>query len=207
VSVIGRTSLATRSNARTLVGGAAIIFPLVYLVSDIVEVAQGDFSAFRLCLTYAGEAGFPLFVVGLAMLVQEWIPRWAALGALAYAYSFVFFTSTVIWALVAHTSSWEMLNKDFGWWMTVHGAVMVVGGITFGAGIVLTGVLPPWTGWALAVGVVLVASASGMGNAERTIAAAVPDMAFVGMGLALLRRPKGGTVELAREARLRATTA
>jgi hypothetical protein len=190
VSAIAVTGPTTRSNARTLVAGAAILFPLIYLVSDLVEVAQGDFSGFRLSLTYFGEAGFPLFVVGLVMLVHDGIPPWATLGALAYAYSFVFFTGTVIWAIVAHTSGWEMLNKDFGWWMTVHGAVMVAGGIAFGTGIALTGVLPPWTGWALAVGVVLVASASGMGNLERTVAAAVPDVAFVGIGIALLRHPR-----------------
>jgi hypothetical protein len=114
---------------RALVGGAAILFPLVYLVSDFVEVAQGDFSIFRLSLTDAGETGFPLFVVGLAVLVHDRIPPWEALGALAYAYSFVFFTSTVMWAIVAATSSGEKLNDDFGWWMTDHGAVMVIGGI------------------------------------------------------------------------------
>jgi hypothetical protein len=73
--------------------------------------------------------------------------------------------------------------------MTVHGAVMVVGGIAFGTGVALSGVLPPWTGWALALGVVLVAAASGMGNLERTLAAAVPDVALAGMGIALLHRP------------------
>lgn len=189
MSVLARTGPRTGSNARTLVGAAAVLFPLVYLVSDLVEVVQGDFSIFRLSLTYVGEAAFPLFVVGLAMLVRNHVPPWATLGAVAYAYAFVFFTSTVVWAIVARTSSWERLNDDFGWWMTVHGAVMVIGGIAFGAGIVRTSVLPPWTGWALAVGVVLVAAASGMGNTERTIAAAVPDAAFVGMGLAVLRHP------------------
>jgi hypothetical protein len=174
-------------DGRRLVAGAAVLFPLVYLVSDLVETAQGDFSTFRLTLTYVGEAGFPLFVTGLAALLHDRIPFWSLLGALAYAYSFVFFTGTVVWALVGHTPSWEVLGDDFGWWMTAHGAVMVLGGIAFGVGIARSGVLPAWTGWALAVGVVLVAAVSGMGNLERTIAAAVPDAAFVGMGLALLR--------------------
>ncbi|CAN5463463.1 hypothetical protein BH11ACT8_BH11ACT8_03780 [soil metagenome] len=185
----------TRSSARCAVGVAAILFPLVYLVSDLVEVAQGDFTLFRLSLTYAGEAGFPLFVVGLAMLVQDWIPRWATAGALAYAYSYVFFTSTVVWAIAARTPDWETLGEVFGWWMTVHGAIMVVGGIAFGVGVARSGILPPWTGWALAVGVVLVAGASGMGNPERTVAAAVPDAAFIGMGIALLARPCSGSTE------------
>jgi hypothetical protein len=176
------------TDARAWVAVAAILCPVVYLVSDLVEVAQGDFSTFRLSLTYVGEAGFPLFVIGLAALLRERLPGWAVLGAVAYAYSFVFFTGTVLWALVAQTPDWEALGDDFGWWMTVHGAVMVAGGIAFGVGVARSRAMPAWTGWALAVGVVLVAAASGMGNLERTLAAAVPDAAFVGMGVALLRR-------------------
>jgi hypothetical protein len=46
-------------------GLAAIIFPALYLISDLIEVAQGGFSTVRLSLTYAGEAAIPLFVLGL----------------------------------------------------------------------------------------------------------------------------------------------
>jgi hypothetical protein len=188
VSIQAPDRTAARSDGLRLVATAAILFPVVYLVSDLIEIAQGDFTTFRLTLTYIGEAGFPLFTIGLAALLHPRLPRWAVLGAVAYAYSFVFFTGTVIWALVAHTASWEVLGDDFGWWMTAHGAVMVLGGVAFGVGIARSEALPAWTGWALAVGVVLVAVASGMGNFERTIAASVSDAAFVGMGVALLRR-------------------
>lgn len=176
-----------------LVGAAAIIFPLVYLVSDLVEVAQGDFTTFRLTLTYIGEAGFPLFVIGLCALLRDRLPWWGLLGGIAYAYSFIFFTSTVVWAIVARTPSWEVLSNDFGWWMTAHGAVMVAGGTALGIGVVRSRALPAWTGWALAVGVVLVAGVSGMGNLERTLAAAVPDAAFLGIGIALVRRARDST--------------
>lgn len=183
-----RVTAVSPGRSLLLVGAAAIFFPLVYLVSDFVEVAQGDFSTFRLTLTYIGEAGFPLFVIGLCALLRDRVSWWGLLGGIAYAYSFVFFTSTVVWALVAHTPSWEVLGTDFGWWMTAHGAVMVVGGIAFGIGIAAGDALPAWTGYALAAGVVLVAAASGMGNLERTLAAAVPDAAFIGMGIVLMRR-------------------
>jgi hypothetical protein len=176
-----------QSDGRLLVGAAAIFFPIIYLVSDLVETAQGDFTTLRLTMTYIGEVGFPLLVIGLAAVLHGRLPLWGLVGAVAYAYSFVFFASTVVWALVAHTPSWEVLGDDFGWWMTVHGAVMVLGGVAFGVGVARSGSLPAWTGWALAVGVVLVAAASGMGNLERTIAAAVPDAALVGMGIAVLR--------------------
>ena len=179
-----------RDNRAWLVAVAAIFFPIVYLLSDVIETAQGDFSTVRLALTYVGEAGFPLFIIGIAAMLHDRLPPWALLGAVAYAYSYVFFTSTVVWALVAHTESWEALGDDFGWWMTTHGAVMVLGGMSFGIGIARSAALPAWTGWALATGVVLVAGASGMGNMERTLAAAVPDAAFIGIGVHLFRQSR-----------------
>ncbi len=43
------------------------------------------------------------------------------------------------------------------------------------------------------IGVVLVAATAGMSNGVRTAAAALPDVAFVGMGVALLRRHSRAT--------------
>jgi hypothetical protein len=60
-----------------------------YLVSDMVEVVQGDFSVSPEPHLLRGS-GFPLFVLGLAMLVHDWIPPRATVGAVAFAYSFVF---------------------------------------------------------------------------------------------------------------------
>lgn len=191
---LGAAARVTDRGLVVWVGIAAIVFPAVYLVSDLVEVAQGDFSTFRLTLTYIGEAGFALFVVGLCAVLRGSIDGLGALGGLAYAYSYVFFTSTVVWAIVAGIPNWEALGDDFGWWITAHGAVVVVGGIAFGLAIARGGVLPAWTGYALAAGVVLVAAASGLGNLERTVAAAVPDAAFVGMGIALLRETRSQPV-------------
>jgi uncharacterized membrane protein (DUF485 family) len=169
-----------------LVGLAAVIFSAVYLISDLVEVAQGGFSVFRLSLTYAGEAAIPLFVIGLYAVQRPGIGRLGFLGAVTYAYSYVFFTSTVVYALIAGTPSYKALVKDFGAWMTVHGVIMLAGGLAFGLAVVLAGVLPRWTGVCLMAGVVLVVAASGLPNIARAAAGAVPDIAFIGMGIALL---------------------
>jgi len=45
------------SDLATLAGLAAVVFPLVYFASELVEVAQGNFTTGRLALTYIGEAG------------------------------------------------------------------------------------------------------------------------------------------------------
>jgi hypothetical protein len=99
----------------------------------------------------------------------------------------VFFTTTVVYALAAKTPNWTALGKVFGGWMTVHGLIMFVGGLMFGLAVIRAAVLPRWTGECLMVGVVLVVAASGMPNIARTVAAAVPAAAFMGMGWALLK--------------------
>ena len=181
-------------DSRLIVGLVAVASSVIYFVSDLIEVAQGNFSTPRLALTYAGEAAIPLFVLGLYALQRPCIGRLGLLGALAYAYAYVFFTGTVLYAIVAGTPNWQALTTTFGAWMTVHGVVLVVGGLAFGLAVVRSRVLPRWTGIALMVGVVLVAAASGLDNLPRTIAAAVPDAAFIGMGVALLRARGGQTV-------------
>jgi hypothetical protein len=167
---------------------AAVGFSAVYFISDLMEVVQGNFSTFRLSLTYVGEAAIPLFVIGLYAVQRPRIGRLGLFGALAYAYSYVFFTSTVVYALAAGTPNWNALKNVFGAWLTLHGFIMVVGGLSFGLAVVRAGVLPRWTGMCLMAGVVVVAAASGLPTIARTVAEVVPATAFVGMGAALLNR-------------------
>jgi hypothetical protein len=169
------------------VGLATVAFTAVYFISDLIEIAQGGFSTFRLVLTYAGEAAIPLFVIGLYAVQRPRIGRLGFLGAIAYAYSYVFFTSTVVYALISGTPNYTALVKVFGVWMTVHGLILLVGGLAFGLAVVRARVLPRWTGICLMAGVVLVAGASGLPDIARTGAAAVPAIAFIGMGIASLR--------------------
>lgn len=169
------------------VGLAAIGFTAVYVASDILEVGQGQFSPFRLVLTYVAEAAIPLFVLGLYAAQRPRIGRLGLAGAVAYAYSYVFFTSTVAYALVADTPNYQGVTKAFGAWMVLHGLIMVIGGTAFGIAVLRARVFPRWTGGCLVVGVVLVAAASGLSTVARTIAEAVPAAAFIGMGSALLR--------------------
>jgi hypothetical protein len=169
-----------------LIGLAAVVFSAVYVISDLIEVAQGDFSTFRLSLTYVAEAAIPLFVIGFYAVQRPRIGRLGLFGATAFAYSYVFFTGTVLYALIAGTRNYHALTKVFGAWMTVHGLIMLVGGLAFGLAVVRAKVLPRWTGVCLMVGVVLVAAASGLPNIARTLAEAVTAAAFTGMGFALL---------------------
>jgi hypothetical protein len=49
------------------------------------------------------------------------IGRLGLVGAVAYAYSFVFYTGTVLLALVNKTSDWDALINQLGAWMSIHG--------------------------------------------------------------------------------------
>jgi len=188
--VVDRQSggVSPQIDLRRLVGLAAIVFSAIYLISDLIEVAQGNFSTFRLSLTCVGEAMIPLFVLGLYAAQRPRIGRLGLFGAVAYAYSYVFFTGTVLYALIAGTRNYHALTKVFGAWMTVHGLIMLIGGLAFGLAVVRARMLPLWTGVCLMVGVALVVAASGLSNVARTLAEAVPATAFMGMGFALLSR-------------------
>src|SRR5260370_24578485 len=100
---------ATGFDLPFLVGLAAVGFTGVDFISDLIEVAEGNFSTVRLALTYAGEAAMPLFVIGLYAVQRPRIGRLGLFGAVAYAYSYVFFTSTVVYALISGTPNYKAL--------------------------------------------------------------------------------------------------
>jgi hypothetical protein len=170
------------------IGWAALLFSVLYFVSDLIEVLRGGFSVGQLWLTLVSEAAIPCVVVGLAMAQR---PRsFGLLGdvsALAYAYSYLYFTGTVLYALVNSTKDYRTLTADLGPAMTVHGAVMVLAGLGFGYAVLRARLLPAWTAVALMTGVVLVAVAQNLPEGIQLIAAGVRDLGFAGMGVALLR--------------------
>ena len=152
-----------------------------------MEAAQGNFSTARLALTYLGEAGIVFVPLGLYAVQRPRIGRLGLYGALAYAYSFVFFTSTVVYALAAGSKNWTAVTRVFGGWLVLHGAIMVADGAAFRLAVIKTAVLPHWTGACLMAGVVLVAATTAMHSAVRACSAVVPAAAFIGMGVTVLR--------------------
>jgi deazaflavin-dependent oxidoreductase (nitroreductase family) len=113
--------------------------------------------------------------------------RLGRFSAFAYAYSYVFFTGSVIFALLDRTSDYGALSHALAPWMIIHGAIMLLAGVGFGVAAFRAGVVPRWTGGALMAGVVLVALAQSLPEGAQVLAAAVRDLGFAGMGAALLR--------------------
>jgi len=172
-----------------LVGSSAILFSVVYIVSDLIELATGGFGPVQLGLTYAAEAALPLFVIGLYAVQRPRIGALGLAGAIGYAYSYIAFTATVVYSLVEHTRDWVTLTGRLGPWFTAHGVIMVVAGIGFGLAVLRAGVFPRWTGYALMAGVCLVAATTELPDLVRVLSATVRAAAFIGMGVAALRLP------------------
>jgi hypothetical protein len=177
------------------------VFSVLYFLSDVIEFAQGGFSTGQLVVTYAAEAAIPIFVIGLYAAQRPRIGRLGLVGAVLYAYTFVFFTGTVSFALANHTPDWSTLVDRMSPWVTIHGGLMMLAGVALGLAVVRARVLPRWTGVALMAGVIMVAASSGLPDAVQMVSAGVRDVAFAGMGAALLfrRRAPSGRVEAFRE--------
>ena len=82
--------LALPADVVSLIGVAAVVFSALYLLSDVIELLQGGFSTTQLVLTYISEASIPLFVIGIYAAQRPRIGRLGLLGAVGYAYTFVF---------------------------------------------------------------------------------------------------------------------
>jgi hypothetical protein len=171
-----------------LVGLMALTCSALYFLSDVIEAIQGGFSEGQLWLTCVAEAAIPVFVMGLYVAQRPQIGRLGRLAAVAYANTYVFFTGTVVYALIHGTSDYLALSHDLRPWMTVYGAVMVLAGLGFAVAVIRAGILPRWTAIALSAGVVLVALTQTLPEGAQVVAAGIRDLGFGGMGAALVVR-------------------
>jgi len=176
----------TRRGAQAI-GLAALVFSALYFVSDLIEALQGRFSDGQLWLTLVAEAAVPVFVVGLAFAQRPRLSRLGMWSALAYAYSYVYFTGTVVYALVNGTKDYATLTDELGALMLVHGVVMVVAGLGFGYAVLRARDLPAWTAVVFMAGVVLVAATQGLPEIVQLTAAGLRALGLAGMGAGLVR--------------------
>ncbi|MGB5634281.1 MAG: hypothetical protein WBM44_21535 [Waterburya sp.] len=177
---------------RLIIGWTAIISPLLYILSDLLEVFGGGFAASQLWINYVAFLPIPFLMIGLYAFQR---PRssWMSLtGAIAYGTSFIFFAGTTLYALVAKTANYSTLVEELGSIYTFHGGLMVAGGMLFGIAVIIARVLPRWTGWLLILGVSLnlLFHLLAFPDLSQIISSIVRNIAFVGMGIAILRTRK-----------------
>ena len=75
-----------------MIGLLALASAVVYFGTDVIEMLQGGFSTGQLWLTLVAEATIPVSILGLWLVQRPRIGRLGGLSAIAYGYSFVFFT-------------------------------------------------------------------------------------------------------------------
>ena len=183
----------SRREIHTVIGLAAIIFPALYVVSDVMELAAGNLYTGQLIVTYLAEAAIPFYVLGLHS-VQAQRGGWMSLvGAVLYGFAFVGFSATVLYPLVTGDRDPDVVFDEFGGIYDAHAALAAIGGILFGLAVLRARVFPRWTGYTLIAGLLLTAVLAGVGAPEgvQTVGTAVRSVSFAGMGLACLGAAHG----------------
>lgn len=180
----------TERQLAVLIGSAAVLFPALHTLSDVLELRSAGFSPPQLWINYVAFVGIPFVPLGLHAIQR---PRtgWLSLGgALLYGAAFVFFAATTVYALVGRTRDYPTLLDELGVVYAAHGVMMVVGGLLFGWGVMRAGVLPRWTGVTLATGVLLnlLSSALRLPDLTQIAGSTVRNVALIAMGIAVLRR-------------------
>jgi len=180
---------ASKSNTlRVVVGVAAIAAPILHSVTDAMEWYQQGFSQPQLWLNYVAFLPMPWLLLGIYSVCDEELGATALVGALLYGIAFTYFAYTTLFALASHTPTYEALWQQLGPAYTVHGALMVVGGLLFtGAALRVRG-LPMPAVWLFGAGL-LVNLALALVPAPdifQTVGTAIRNAGLVGMGYAIL---------------------
>ena len=177
---------------RLIIGWTAIISPLLHILSDLLEVFGGGFSASQLWINYIAFLPIPFLMIGLYAFQRPRSSWMSLVGAIAYGTSFIFFAGTTLYALVAKTADYSTLLEELGSIYTFYGGLMVTGGILFGMAAIVARVFPRWTGWLLIFGVSLnlLLRLLAFPDLSQIVGSIIRNIAFVGMGVAILRTRK-----------------
>lgn len=181
------------------VGLAAIIFSALYVISDLMELANGGLFTAQLIVTYLAEASIPFFILGLNAVQQTARGLGEPGGGVVYGVAFVGFSATVLYPLVTGSRDADEVFEAFGTIYGVNAGLALVGGLLFGVSVVRARVFPPWTGGGLIAGLLLTAVLATIGLPEgaQTAGTAIRSAAFAEMGFACLGRgePSGGQTD------------
>ncbi len=179
----------TNDQTKMVVAAGAIVAPAIHSATDLLEIASG-FSTVQLTLNYMAFLAIPFAVIGLHAVQRPRAGALSLIGALLYGVSFEYFAGTATYALVRGTPDYATLLRELGGQYTVHGALMVVGGVLFGVAVVRARVLPAWTGITLVVGVFvnLLLALGALPPISQIAGTVVRNVALIGMGASLLGR-------------------
>lgn len=126
------TAMPRASGALALVvGAAAVVAPLMHSLSDVLEAVQGGFSPAQLRLNYVAFLAMPWLLLGVIAVRAPDAGYVPVIGAVLYGCAFVYFAHTTLVALADGVPTYDVLWRRLGDTYTLHGAMMVVGGLLF----------------------------------------------------------------------------
>lgn len=186
------TASARHDALRIVVGTAAIAAPAIHVATDLMEWQQGGFSDLQLWLNYAAFLPMPWLLLGI-YAVHEPRPHAAApAGALLYGAAFTYFAFTTLLALADGIPDYATLWQRTGFAYTVHGALMVVGGLSFGFAVLAARQLPRAAVLLFIAGLVanLAFAFVPVPETAQMIGSTVRNLGLIGIGHALLFRDR-----------------
>jgi hypothetical protein len=172
------------------VGVAAVVAPCIHSITDAMEWYQGGFSTSQLWLNYVAFVPMSWLLLGI-YAAHDPRPNAAGLiGAILYGAAFTYFAHTTLYALDEHVSTYEALWGRLGDTYTVHGALMVCGGLMFGWSILRAHWLPKACAVLFVGGILanLILSLLPTPDILQTIGSAARNLGLVLMGFAILAR-------------------
>ncbi len=177
---------------RRVVGWTAIVAPALHSLSDVFEWF-GGFSPMQLSLNYAAFVPMPWLLLGVYAAHRPRPGAAALVGALLYGAAFVYFGHTTLYALAERTPDYATLWARLGPMYTVHGALMVAGGLMFAAGAWRAAQLPRIATGLFGAGLLVNFGLAIVPAPEilQTSGTALRNLGLMTMGVAILRRPLG----------------
>jgi hypothetical protein len=145
--------MTTGNPLRLVVGITALAAPAIHFITDAMEWYQHGFSTGQLWLNYIAFVPMSWLLLGI-YAAHDTKPNAAGLiGALLYGAAFTYFAHTTLYALSEHVPTYELLWQRLGDTYTVHGVLMICGGILFGWSALRAAWLPRYAVWLFLVGI------------------------------------------------------
>ena len=191
----GETRLApgarrAKTALRTLVGVAALVAPALHSGTDLYELMHGGFTPPQLWVNYLAFLPMSWLLVGLYAVDEGRPPAAGLAGPVLYGAAFTYFAHSTLYALLAATPTYDELWRRLGGTYTVHGALMVAGGLLFAEGARRAGWLPRPALALFASGLLvnLVLALAPLPEILQTLGTALRNLGLMGMGYAVLVR-------------------
>lgn len=176
------------TRVRSLIAWSAVLFPILHSLTDVMEWWQGGFSPLQLWLNYVAFLPLTILLIGLYAVQLPRISLIGLSGAILYGFAFVYFAFSTLYALSVGAATYEQLWSQIGWVYTLHGGLMVAGGLLFGLASVRARVLPRWATGVFLLGILLnlVVALLPLPDLLQTIGSGIRNVGLAGMGWAVI---------------------